>query len=190
MATRISCPSCTRLLLLPADCTAEVLTCPQCRAEIPNPQGTNTPSPVQAELPPARETSSPPPSIPSPLIPDFRNDDVDFRDNRDEMSKWTVTLSVCGGLGIAYALFGSFVALRGGGIWPLLIVTSVLMVFVLFSTVAVLRRHPNDSMGTLAGRIILGTLSTIGVGVSVVVLLGLATFIVMFVVCLANGAKC
>ncbi len=190
MATRISCPSCTRLLLLPADCTAEVLTCPQCRAEIPNPQGTNTPSPVQVELPPAREVGSLPPSIPSSILPDFRNDDEEFRDSRGAISKWTVTLSVCGGLGISYALFGSFVALGEGELWPLLVVASMLMVFVLFSTVAVFRRHPNDTMGTLIGRIILGTLSTIGLGVSVVVILGLAVFIVLFVVCLANGAKC
>lgn len=189
MATRISCPNCRRQLLLPSDCTASVLACPQCAAEISNPQTAPSSAGVQTDLPAPPAAAIPTP-IAAPPIPDLPDDDVDVRDHRYAPSKWTVFLSVLGGLGVAYALLLSFSLLMEGEFTPVLVVGSVLMVFALFSAARAIGRHPHDSPGALIGRILLGTLTTLGVGVGVVVLVGIAAFIVLFVVCLANGAKC
>jgi hypothetical protein len=188
MATRISCPNCRRQLLLPSDCTASVLACPQCAAEISNPQTVPSIEGVQADLPAPRAAIPTP--IAAPLVPNLPDDDVDVRDHRYAPSKWTVFLSVLGGLGVSYALLLSFKLLVEGEFTPVLVVGSVLMVFTLFSAARVIGRHPHDSPGALIGRILLGTLTTLGVGVGVIVLVGVAAFIVLFVVCLANGAKC
>ncbi len=52
MATRITCPNCRRLLLLPPGCTAEVLSCPRCLAQIENPQAAETSIGLRPEVPP------------------------------------------------------------------------------------------------------------------------------------------
>ena len=54
MPTRITCPGCGRVLVLPSDCTAEVLSCPRCLTRIDNPQAAGPSTAVQAEAPPPK----------------------------------------------------------------------------------------------------------------------------------------
>jgi hypothetical protein len=189
MSQRIPCPHCHRQLLLPADCTAEMLSCPSCHAEIANPQTTASP-PEPAAVPPSPQSAVT--ASPSPLVPGLRLDDGERDTPRDShgASRSTVFLASLGGLGIAYALLGSFTLLKDGEFRPLLILLSVLVIFTLFSAALAANRHPRDTMTGFLGRTILGVLTITGVGVGVGLLLAVAAAIILFAVCLSNGGKC
>ena len=191
MSMRITCPKCRRQLLLPSDCTAEVLSCPGCRTEIANPQSTPASTGVQAEAPsPLRES----PVTPSPIIaPKLRIDDVDGDVPRDGVgtSRLRVLLPVLGGLGTAYALLlGGLFMLKDGEFWPLLIFLAVLAMFTLFRAARVADRHPRDTSGAFIGRTVLGVLTYMGAIVGVGLLLAVATLVFLLAVCAVNGGKC
>lgn len=191
MSQRISCPQCHRQLLLPADCTAAVLSCPSCRREIANPQATPTPpSEPETTSPPTAE--SPVTTSPTPRMPGLQLDkgDPDAPHENYGMSRGSVFLASLGGLGIAYGLLAGVALLKDRESRPLLIFLSVLVLFTLFSAARASSRHPRDSMGAFLARTILGLLTITGVGVGVGLLLAVATVIILFAVCLSNGAKC
>ncbi len=191
MATRITCPNCRRLLLLPADCTAEVLSCPRCLTPIDNPQAAEAPISLPTEAPPAREPSVTAAPLPSPVVPPrIAEVDADVgRDNRGT-GRRMIFLAVLGGVGISYALLGSFALLGQGEWWQALVVLSALMVLTLFSTVWVIASESDTTIGGNLGRIVLRVLTISGAIVAVGVLLAIASLILLFVVCLSSGGKC
>lgn len=190
MSQRIPCPHCHRQLLLPADCTAEMLSCPSCHAEIANPQTTRPSPPAPDATPPSPQSAVT--ASPTPLVPGLRLDDGERDTPRDShgASRGTVFLASLGGLGIAYGLLGGFSLLKGGEFRPLLILLSVLVIFALFSAARAANRHPRDTMTGFLGHTILGVLTIAGVGVGVGLLFAVAAVIILFAVCLSNGGKC
>jgi hypothetical protein len=183
MSARITCPGCNRVLLLPNDCTADVLSCPRCLARIPNPQAPRASDAVQAE---------PPLSQPVGIRPEMAARggpiaDVDVRRDNQGVKGSVVVLAVLGILGICYALFGSLVmAQEEKAIQPLLITLGMLAVLTAISAFWVFVRRPSETIGANIGRTVLGVLRISGVMMGVGVLLMLAAWIVLFVVCLFN----
>ncbi len=190
MTTRITCPNCRRLLLLPPGCTAEVLSCPRCLAQIDNPQTAEAPPSVLAETLPTRAPGVTPSRSPARGVPP-RLPDVDGdvrRDNRRTGCLMTV-LPVLGGLGIAYdlAVLGRFADLTKGDFGPWLFFLGVLMVLTLISAAWVATHQPSETTGGNIGRVVLGVLTVSGAIFGVGVLLGIAGLIFLFVVCLSGG---
>ncbi len=190
MNTRITCPNCRRLLLLPADCTAEVLSCPRCLTAIDNPQAAEAPTNVPAEAPP-REPSVTSAPLPAPVVPPRSAEvDAEVRSDNRGTSRRMIFLAVLGGVGISYALLGSFALLGHGEIWQALLVLSALMVLTFFSAVWVIGSESDATIGGNIGRIVLRVLTISGVIVAVGALLALAALILLFVVCLSSGGRC
>ncbi|HEY7311713.1 MAG TPA: hypothetical protein VH643_20290 [Gemmataceae bacterium] len=190
MSTRITCPGCNRLLMLPDDCTADVLSCPRCLARIPNPQALRSSDAVQAEPPPPSSPAVIQPEAaargePGPLV------DRDVRRDQRGVKGSVVVLAVLGSLGICYALFGSLVvAQEDRTIQPLLATLGVLALLTAGSAFWVFVRRPSETTGANIGRTLLGVLTLSGVLVGVGFLLAVAGVILLFVVCLSTGGKC
>ena len=188
MSTRLTCPSCHRLLMLPDDCTADVLSCPRCLARIPNPQAPAVSDAVQAQPPapsPAAIRSEAPPLGGSQPIAD-----VDVRRDNRGVKGGVIVLALLGSLGICFFLFNSLLmAQLNRQIQPLLVLLGVLAVLTLLSALWVFSR-PSQTLGANIGRTVLGVLTITGVLVGVGFLLTVAGVILLFVVCLAKGGKC
>lgn len=184
MSTRITCPSCNRLLMLPDDCTADVLSCPRCLARIPNPQAPRTSESVQVERPAAPRAEAISRGGPHPLA------DMDVRRDNRGVKGSVIVLAVLGSLGICYALMGSFFGgVMEGEVWPMLVVLGVLAVLTAISALWVFSR-PSETIGSNIGRTVLGVLTITGALFGVGFLLAVAGMILMLVVCLSNGGKC
>ncbi len=190
MSTRLTCPGCGRILLLPADCTAETLSCPRCLARIPNPQAAPGPTAVQTTV------SSPPPP-PTSLTRDrpWRPDrdvevDVDVRRDNRRTGGCMIALAVLGALGLVYTLLGSTALAKEGVFEPLVILLGILAVATIISVVRVYGGQPGPSTGSKVGRTVLSVLTISGVLVATALLLIGAGVIFLFVVCLSHGGKC
>lgn len=191
MSTRITCPGCGRILVLPPDCTAEVLSCPRCLTRIDNPQAAEVSTGVQVEAPPVRETAvttSPTSFERGPRIADM---DMDVtRDSRRTGCLMTL-LPVLGGIGIAYALLLSFNQLwLVHDLLPLFHVLAVLTLLTLVSAGWVALNKPSGTPGTNIGRTVLGVLTLTGAIIGVGGLLLVAALILLFGVCLSTGGRC
>lgn len=186
MSTRITCPGCGRALVLPSDCTAEVLSCPRCLARIDNPQASGAIYAVRAGEPPVRPNAVTPPPASGEHGPHIAEIDVDVTRDTRRTGCLMILLPVIGGAGIAYSLLIGVALLKEEGAFqPLLLLLGVLTVLTFLSAgwgVA----HRN---GTFLGRTVLRVLTITGVIISVGALLGVAALIFLFAVCLANGAK-
>jgi hypothetical protein len=190
MSTRLTCPGCGRTLLLPDDCTAELLSCPRCLAHIPNPQAGDTSAAVQTT------PSPPPPAVLATGVqrgprrlssPDV---DVDVRRDNRGTSALMIVLAVFGGLGVAYALsIGFALAQESKSLQPILYLLVFLAVITLISGLVVLTR-PSATLGANIGRTILGVLSITGAIIVVGVLSAVAFFIFALAICLSKGGKC
>lgn len=190
MSTRITCPGCGRTLLLPSDCTAELLSCPRCLTRINNPQAAPASTAVQTQMPPVREaavTAAPAPSERGPRLPDL---DVDVRRDNQRTGCLMTGLPVIGGIGIGYALLVSVAQLTEGWFQPLLVILGVLTVLTLLSAGWIAATKPSETPGAYIGRTVLGVLTVTGAIVSVGGLLLVAGVILLFVVCLSTGGKC
>lgn len=190
MASRITCPGCHRILMLPDDCTAEALSCPRCLANIPNPQAPGASTGVQAEPP---SPAAPAAIRPEPARHGGRGPlaDVDVRRDNRGVKGSVIVLAVLGSLGVCYALFGSLVlAQEDRVIQPLLLTLGVLAVLTLISACWVFVHRPSETTGANIGRTILGVLTISGALVGIGLLLAVAGVILLFVVCLSSGGKC
>jgi hypothetical protein len=191
MSTRLTCPGCGRALLLPADCTAELLSCPRCLARIPNPQAPDTSAAIQATPPAA------PPSAPPPAPVRERGEwgrgvpvDVDVRRDSQRTNGCLVVLAVLGAIGICYALLGGMAMAQDRIFQPLLLTLGLLAVFTIASIAWVYSHRPSESVSGNIGRTVLGVLTITGAVVTAGFLLVMSGLIILFVVCLANGGKC
>ena len=190
MSMRITCPGCGRILVLPSDCTAEVLSCPRCLTRIDNPRTMEPFTGVQVEAPPVRETavtSSPSPLDRGPRLADM---DVDVRRDSRRTGCLMTLLPVMGGAGIAYAFAGGFSLLGQGEFRPLLVLLGVLTMLTLVSAGWVATHKPSGTPGANIGRTVLSLLTITGAIVGVGGLLMVAGVILLFVVCLSTGGKC
>jgi hypothetical protein len=186
MSTRITCQGCGRLLVLPPDCTAEVLSCPRCLTRIDNPQAAGSIYPLQAEVPPVRQTAVTPSPASRERGPRIAEMDVDVsRDNR-RTGCLMILLPVIGGAGIAYALLGGVAMLGEGEFRPMLILLFVLTVLTLLSA----GWGASRPKGAYLGRTVLGVLTIAGAIIGVGALLCVAALILLFAVCLSSGGKC
>jgi hypothetical protein len=190
MPTQITCPSCHRLLALPDDCTARLLSCPRCLAQIENPQAADRSSAVQAEAPPPPAAVTPTRQVPFARLQHVADVDVEARWDNRGTSALTIVLAVLGSLGIGYALLGSVTLVRAGLYRPVLVLLGGLTILTLISGGYVFSRNPGETAGATIGRALLNVLRISGVIVAVGGLLLLAAVILLFVVCLANGGKC
>jgi hypothetical protein len=191
MSMRLTCPGCGRSLLLPDDCTAELLSCPRCLANIPSPRVAvasaavqTAPSPPPPAAPPSgvrrAEDWLPPPPV-----------DVDVRRDYRRTGALSIVLAVFGGIGVSYALFLGFaVAQQARTPEPLLVLVGALAAFTAISALMVFVRRPSETVGANIGRTILGVLTISGAIVAVGSLLLAALIVFALVVCLANGGKC
>jgi hypothetical protein len=192
MSTRLTCPGCGRILLLPADCMTETVSCPRCLAMIPNPQVAPGPTAVQTTLPPAPAPAAPSPSAVTQSRPWVREMDVDVDVRRDSRrtSGCMIALAVLGALGLVYILLGSAALAKEGTFQPLLIVLGILGVATVISLVRVYGGQPSPSTGRNLGRTVLGVLTISGVIIATGLLLIGAGVIFLLVVCLSHGGKC
>lgn len=189
MSTRLTCPGCGRALLLPADCTAELLSCPRCLARIPNPQALDTSAAIQA-TPSAAPPSAPPSTSVTERSAQMPRVDVDVRRDSQRTNGCLVVLAVLGAIGICYALLGGMAMAHDRIFQPLLVTLGLLAVFTIASIAWVYSHRPSESVSGNIGRTVLGVLTLTGAIVTAGFLLVMAGVIILFVVCLANGGKC
>ncbi len=191
MSMRLTCPGCGRSLLLPDDCTAELLSCPRCLANIPNPR--TAPDSLAVQTTPSPPPAGAPPSgvrraedwLPSPSV------DVDVRRDNHRTGPLSFALAILGGIGVSIALLGSFGAAIGDASFGLLRSTMVaLVVLTLLSAFTVIGSRPSPTIGANIGRTVLRLLTITGAIIAIGSLLVAAMFIFALVVCLSNGGKC
>lgn len=191
MSTHITCPGCGRRLILPSDCTAEVLSCPRCLSRIDNPQAGSTAYAVQGEAPPVRDIAVTP--SPTSLERGSRIADLDVDVTRDTRRTGClmILLPVIGGAGIAFSLFNVVAGLPLGEFRPALFLIGMLTVLTLLSAVWEARHQKGTFLrnGTFFGRTILGVLTISGAIIAVGGLLSFAAFILLFAVCLYSIGK-
>jgi hypothetical protein len=185
MATRITCPRCGRQLLLPEDCTAELLSCPRCLGQLNNPQASSSTA-IQTEAPPPPSPvtgSLGSQSAPRPRVADL---DVEVRRDNRGMRGLLLVLALFGSFGVGYALLGSFALLMSGEYQALLGILGILAVLTVISAVWVAMNRPGETPGAFIGRTMIALLTIVGVGVALL----LAALILLFTVCIAKGGKC
>jgi hypothetical protein len=182
MSTRITCPGCGRLLVLPPDCTAELLSCPRCLTRIDNPQAAGSIYAVQAEVPPVVPTAL----TPSPASRERRlridELDVDVRRDNQRTGCLMILLPVIGGAGIAISLLNVIDDLQYGEFPLLLLLLGVLTVLTLISA----GWEAGHRQRAFSGRTVLRVLTISGFIISVGALLCVASLIYLFIVCLSH----
>jgi hypothetical protein len=192
MSTRLTCPGCHRVLLLPSDCTAETVSCPRCLALIPNPQAAPGPTAVQETLPPAPAPAAVPPSAVTKARLRAPEVDVDVEVRRDtrRTSGCMIALAVLGAVGLIYTVLGSAALAKGGVFQPLMVVLAILTVATLISVARVYADRPSESTARNIGRTVLSVLTISGVLVATALLLIGAGVIFLLVICISHGGKC
>ncbi len=210
MQDTISCPSCHVRLRLPPEPPPAGMTCPRCLAGVPYPTITSiqaTPSeparPAAPEPPAASPGPSRCPSCGRPTEPQWlfcphceeplRRDrgarsitgvDRDVRRDSSGTKIFLGLLTVLGGIGtfwyFAAAVADQNAGMAGAGICFLLFLG-------FFSTLLMFARTRDNPSARGIGRVVLGTLTLVGIVIASGCSLVLAAGIFVFVVCMAGG---
>lgn len=213
MATRVTCPGCGKVLQVPAGCDAAELTCPHCLGIVPNPSAP-TGAAVSAAVGAIQTTPTPgaPRTTPScphcgeSVDPTWRwcpacgrstkyaglatpDLDVDVRRDHRRAGCVLASLPVLGGLGVAYLLIGGLSMGADEGFGLVLAVLLVLGVIVGVWSWCLGKKSGRPVTSRDVGHAVVGTLRVAGILVGSMVVLGFASFIVLFAICLSGGMR-
>ncbi len=201
MPQRIPCPGCGKPLRIPDGVTDPWLSCPHCLAQLTNPQAaagiqTTPSSPAPRTTCPACGGSVEGSWRYCPMCQeDLRRPglqkrspgaDVDVRRAQRGTSVFLVLLAVLGGLGFGYGVLVSVALLDEGTAWPLAIFLALVLGIGALSAVRVYNKPQPPTGARGVGQVVLRTLAGIGCLFGVLVLVGIAAFIVLLVVCWMN----
>jgi hypothetical protein len=115
--------------------------------------------------------------------------DVDVRRDQRGTSLMLILQAVLGGFGLVYAGLIACSGLKEGTTWPLGVVVAVVLGIASFSAVRVYNRpQPPTGAGGVA-QVFVQTLAGIGCLYTVLILIGFASIVVLFAVCLSQGFK-
>jgi hypothetical protein len=114
---------------------------------------------------------------------------VDVRRDRRRTSVALVLLAILGGVAVAHMLLIVVAGLSEGTAWPLVIVTAVVAGVVAIIAVRVYHRPQTRAAAPGIGRVFVNTLVVFGVVYGVFLLLALAAFIFLFIICLSRPLK-
>ncbi len=220
MDAPIRCPSCQQPLRVPADFHLEWLTCPRCRAVVPNPAPPPAPPTRHAPAPEGFPRADRDAAGPSPVVPrgEARSGDPCPGCGRPTERQWlfcphceeplrspagggqpvslhqqsgrTAGLAVVGLIGILLALIISLGPLTRGD--PTVFVGVLVAVALLAgaSTLFTLVRSKGNLNARGVQRIVAGSLALAGGVIAVGALVLLAGLVFAFVVCLTRGNRC
>jgi hypothetical protein len=204
MPQRIQCPGCGKPLRIPDGVTDPWLSCPHCLAQLPNPQTVagiqTTPSaPVPRTTCPAcgesiegswRYCPRCQEDLRRPGVPRRSTGaDVDVRRDQRGTSVFLLLLAVLGSLGFGYGVLVSLSFLDEGTAWPLAIFLAVVLGVGSLSAVCVYNKPQSPTGARGVGHVVLRTLAGLGCLFGVLILVGIASFIVLLVVCLTNPPR-
>jgi hypothetical protein len=203
MTDTITCPGCGRRLVLPAGIEADLLSCPKCLAQIPNPRRQEVPAAagIQTELAPARPVVPTCPFCEEAVEPSWRfcpNCNAPLREPRrthaapvdDEVRKDTrnasgciIFLAVLGGVGSFLVLMTwlKFAGSDAGAVGEAFLI--FFCVLALAAVVAIVQLARGKT--ATAGKVVVGTLATFGG----LILVWFAFLVFLFIVCLVNPPK-
>ncbi len=204
MAQRVPCPGCGKTLRIPDGVTAPWLSCPHCLAQLPNPQAAagiqTTPSAPAARTtcpacgetiegtwrycPVCREDLRRPGGPRGSAVPD-----VDVRRAQRGTSVFLILLAVLGGLGFAYGVLVSVAMLGEGTAWPAAIFLAIVLGIGALSAVRVYDRPQPPTGARGVGSVVVRTLAGLGCLFGVLVLVGIASIIILLIVCLSNPPR-
>ena len=192
MPQQVKCEACGRWLRLPDDLQEQLLTCPRCLANVPNPNRARPAASATA----AGDTStavtetypvSPPVTTPSSSLRRASlSVDRDVRQDTRGTGCGLIGLAVLGAIGLALSLIPSFgiaAQLRSTG--PLIPITLVVLVLAGIATGIMFARTHGNPTARGVGRVIFGTL----VGAGVLVLVILAGLVFLFIACMASLSR-
>jgi hypothetical protein len=209
MAEPIRCSNCQTPIRVPADFHLAWLTCPQCRAVVPNPEAQSVrpdpprpaavtapaapvPSPKQASACPHCGKPAQPewlfcPHCEEPLRSPIRGANAGFASAGAAASARRTALAILGGIGVGLLFLSTASAFASGAPQPLLVFLVSLVVLLAVCTLVVLVRNDGDVSGPALGRIVVNVLVVVGAFVVVAFLLSLAGIVFAMVVCMTGG---
>jgi hypothetical protein len=209
MAEPIPCPSCQTPIRLPAEFHLAWLTCPHCRAVVPNPVAQtvrpDTPRP-QVVTGPAEAVPSPKqvprcphcdkpaqaewlfcPHCEEPLRSPIRGANAGLLRDGSASSARRTALAILGGIGVALLFLFTASAFASGAAQPLLVFLISLIVLLAVCTLVVLVRNDGNVSGPALGRVLVNLLVVVGMFVLLAFLLSLAGIVFGMVVCMTGG---
>jgi hypothetical protein len=201
MWERIKCPVCSVGLILPESAQRSSVTCPRCLAEVTALEARREADAIQTERPERREGALSCPRcgrtveaiwITCPWCEEplrgrerGRNGaaDLDVRRDTKRTSCLVIVLAVIGGLGVGLAGYTvPFLVAKGDGSTVLYMAVPLLFLAGLSTLIVFVRSRGNPGAISIR-RVAVGTLALAGAVMLVILLLYLAIFVYIFIVC-------